>query len=370
MEIKFPWWQPVITGAEMPLLKKVIDSNFLNEGQFTRTLEENLAGLLGARHAIAMTSGTTAIFAVLAALDIGHGDEVIIPNTTFIATAHAVILAGATPVLADADAATLCLDAAACAKAVTARTKAIIPVHVSGRSADMEALLAVAEEHGLHLVEDAAEAMFSRAADGRALGTLGIAGCYSLSPNKIIGSGQGGLVVTDDDGMAARLREIKDQGRPVRGTGGGDDAHPTTGYNFKYTNLQAAVALAQLDHVEERAGHQRMLRRLYGQRLDALNGLYLPPFDLDGGELPLWIDALSPRRDALIAYLRERGADCRPIWRPLHSQPAFAAPDEDFPNSRMIGDQGFWLPSALVLSEADVHAICDMIVEFFGETGE
>ena len=171
----------------------------------------------------------------------GVGDEVIVPDVTFIATANAVTLTGASPVLVDIDPRTLTLDPQRTERAITTRTKAIVPVHVSGRAADLGAIMDIAQRHGLLVVEDAAEAFLSKH-DGKCLGTFGIAGCFSLSPNKTVTTGQGGLVVTDDDRLHVRLRELKDQGRPVRGTGG-DDAHDSVGFNFKFTNLQAAIGL-------------------------------------------------------------------------------------------------------------------------------
>ncbi|SVB90055.1 uncharacterized protein METZ01_LOCUS242909, partial [marine metagenome] len=179
---------------------------------------------VGATYAVGVTNGTSALFLALAALGIGHGDEVVVPDLTFIATANAVTLTGATPVLVDIDPATLTISPEAFEKAITAHTRAVIPVHISGRSADLPAIVAIAKEHGLAVVEDAAEA-FASFHDGRALGTIGIAGCLSFSPNKTIMTGQGGMVLTDDEGLHLRLRELKDQGRPVRGTGG-DDPHP------------------------------------------------------------------------------------------------------------------------------------------------
>lgn len=351
-----------MTGNELERIRQVLQSNYLNEGEVTAEFERRIAERVGVRHAVAVTSGTIAIFAALAAAGVGRGDEVIIPDLTFIATANAVTLTGATPVLVDIDAATLTLDPDKAAAAVGPRTKAIVPVHVSGRSADMTQLCGLASRHGLTMVEDAAEAFVSRRA-GRALGTIGHAGCLSFSPNKSITTGQGGMVLTDDPVLAGRVRELKDQGRPARGTGG-DDLHPTLGFNFKLTNLQSAVGLAQLDALDERLERQRSIYRRYAERLSGARGLVLPGFDLDGGETPLWTDALVEHRDALDRHLADRGMGCRRFWLPIHTQAPYRTAGTDLPNSVRAAARAIWLPSAFTLSDADVDAVCDAILAF------
>jgi perosamine synthetase len=360
---RIPWWEPVVGAEERAAVAAVVDSNYLNEGDITAEFERQAAALFGARHAVAATSGTAAIFLALAALGIGHGDEVIVPDVTFIATANAVVLTGATPVLVDVDRATLTIDPAAIDRAVTQRTKAIVPVHVSGRAAAMADILALARRRGLAVVEDAAEALLSRHR-GRSLGTFGIAGCFSFSPNKTITTGQGGLVVTDDDAMMTRLRELKDHGRPVRGTGG-NDVHATLGFNFKLTNLQSAVGVAQLPKLAARAAHLRDLSRWYRARLTDVPQVTLLPFDVDGGETPQWIDALVEDRDALVDHLRQHDMHCRPFWFPIHTQKPYERPQIAFPVSSELMPRAVWLPSALSLTEPDVDSVCERIRGFY-----
>ena len=189
MNSKVEFWVPRFGAEEKARLADVIDSGFLNDGEVTAQFESQLAALLGCKYVVATTSGTTAIFLALAGIGVGPGDEVIVPDVTFIATANAVTLAGAKPVLADIDPQKLTLDPKCAERAITPRTKAILPVHVSGRAADLGAILDVAERHGLLVVEDAAEALLSKH-HGRCLGTFGVAGCFSLSPNKTITTGQ------------------------------------------------------------------------------------------------------------------------------------------------------------------------------------
>jgi perosamine synthetase len=247
---RIPWWRPETGTEERDMVLGVLDSNYLNDGDVTTEFERRMAAALGARYGVAVTSGTAAIFLSLAAVGVRHGDEVVVPDVTFIATANAVTLTGATPVFVDIDPATLGMDPAAFERAITPRIKAVVPVHVSGRASAIERILDVANAHNIVVVEDAAEALRSRH-QGRCLGTFGRAGCFSFSPNKTITTGQGGLIVTDDEALTVRLRELKDQGRPMRGTGG-NDVHDSIGFNFKLTNLQAAVGMAQLARLDAR----------------------------------------------------------------------------------------------------------------------
>lgn len=364
VEVKtIPWWHPLMTGEEEARVIDVLRSNYLNDGDVTTGFEDRIAGLLGASHAVATTSGTTAIFLALAAAGAGAGDEVIVPDVTFIATANAVRLTGATPVLVDINPHSLNVDPGHVRDSITPRTKAIVPVHVSGRSADMPALLSIAAAHGLAVIEDAAEGLLSEL-NGRKLGTIGTAGCLSFSPNKTITTGQGGMVLTNDAAFAARLRALKDHGRPVRGTGGNDE-HATLGFNFKLTNLQSAVGLAQAEMLESRVVRLRQIYRGYRDGLQGIDGVVLPGFDVDGGETPQWVDAVVERRDSLVEHLLAHDIHCRPFWYPLHTQYPYRRPDSQFPHSSRVMPKALWLPSALSLTDEDVATVCRTIRNFY-----
>jgi perosamine synthetase len=365
---KIEWWEPQIGEKERELLLQVLDSNFLNDGEFTTRFEQQLTDLLGCKHAVAVTSGTTALFLALVANDIGHGDEVIVPDITFIATANAVSMTGAKPVLADIDPDTLNLSPAEFKKAITPKTKAVIPVHISGRSADMPAILKIAKDHDLLVIEDAAEALLSKM-DGKCLGTHGKEGIISFSPNKTITTGQGGVVLTDDDAVEMRLRELKDQGRPVRGTGG-DDNHDRIGYNFKLTNMQAAIGIAQLEKIETRTNKMKQTYLHYVDSLKDLEGLTLFPFQVEKGETPQWVDASTQRRDELVEYLQKRNIICRKFWFPLHSHKPYSLPDDKFPQSTELSSKAFWLPSSYLLSNAEIEQVCQHIRSFFDKSSQ
>ena len=359
---ELPFWKPQFGAEEKALVAEVIETGFLNDGDVTTKFEEKVAELLGCKYVVAVTSGTAAIFLALAAIGIGPGDEVIVPDVTFIATANAVCLAGAKPVLVDIDPRTLTLVPGRTEQAITRRTKAIVPVHVSGRAANMSALSDISRRHGVPIVEDAAEAFLSKR-DGKCLGTFGIAGCFSLSPNKTITAGQGGLVATDDDALHMRLRELKDQGRAVRGTGG-DDTHNALGYNFKFTNVQAAVGLAQLKDLPRRLKRQTAIYLGYADGLHDVPGISVLPFCIEDGEIPQWTDVLIERRDCLFEHLSQRGMFGRRFWHPLHTQAPYRASSAAFPNSTKLVPHAMWLPSAFTLSDSDVAAVCHEVQEF------
>jgi len=364
MTKSIPWWTPQIGPAELPLVRDVLESNYINEGEVTAAFERRIAELVGAPYGVAVTSGTAAITLALMGLGVGPGDEVIVPDLTFIATANAVVLAGANPVLVDIDARTLNIDPAAAARAITSRTKAIVPVHVSGRAADMHAIVALAKQHRLVVVEDAAEALLSRH-EGRYLGTHGDAGCFSFSPNKTITTGQGGMIVTANEQLHRRLRELKDQGRPVRGTGGAD-VHASLGFNFKLTNLQAAVGMAQLGYLETRLARQRQIYTEYVAGLKGTNGITLLGFRTEQGESPQWTDALCDRRDELDEYLRSLNIHTRRFWFPLHTQAPYRLSDEAFSNTTSLCPRALWLPSAFQLTTEDIATVCNHIRKFYG----
>lgn len=357
------WWEPVIGDKEKKLILKALDNNYPNEGELATKFEKIIAEFVGTKYAIAVTSGTVAMFLSLKACGIGPNDEVIVPDLTFIATANAVDMCGATPVLVDIKSETLNIDPNAIEKAITEKTKAIMPVHVTGRPSDMTAVIDIADRHNLFVIEDAAEAFMSKY-NSKYLGTFGTTGCFSFSPNKIITTGQGGIIVTDDDKIHQRLRELKDQGRPVRGTGG-DDIHYSRGYNFKFTNLQAALGLGQVSYLDERTKRLKKTHEIYEEHLKGVDAIQVLPFNIGGGELPLWTDVLVENRDELVDYLKAKNIDCRKFWHPLHTQKPYESSNARFSIATELAPKALWLPSAFTMDDEDIYYIIDMIRKFF-----
>jgi perosamine synthetase len=357
------WWHPVMGEEEAQAVREVLAGGFPNDGDVTEEFAARIASLAGVAHGIGVSSGSAAIYCGLVACGVGPGDEVIVPDLTFVATANAVRLAGAEAVLADVRREDFTLDPEAIETLLSPRTRAIVPVHVNGRGGSVEEIVELASRHGLSVVEDAAEALAS-CFHGRPLGSLGQAAAFSFAPTKLVSTGQGGVVVTDDPDVATRVRELKDQGRAVRGTGGAD-SHPVFGFNFKLTNVQAAIGLAQLDRLDERLAKLRALEDWYAEELEGLEPeLRLVGGDRVGGEAHGWVDALAADRDALIAHLRTRDIDPREFWLPLHTQAVYAAEESRFPNAASVSAHGFWLPSALSLERRDVAIVGEAVRTF------
>lgn len=359
-----PWFQPEMTGAEIGRLTEVLDRNFLNDGPLTREFERQVAERIGVRHAVAVTSGTAAITLALMAKGIGRGDEVIVPDLTFVATANAVRLTGATVVLADVEPERFSLSQESVAMRVTTRTRAVVSVDVNGRGADYRWLEPFCNRHNLTLICDAAEAFGSKF-NGRPLGSFGDAACFSFSPNKTITTGQGGMIVTRNEELYHRLLELKDQGRRQRGTGG-DDLHPVMGFNFKFTDLQAAVGLAQLGAFDERLTHAHRRDRWYRDALDGLSGLTLPDNSREVDEVRQWADVLVDRRNDVRRKFDECGIGVRAFWFPIHRQEPYRTVDNLFPHAEDVSSRGLWLPSHFRITEADVERVADAIREVLG----
>lgn len=353
---------PEIGTEEYPLIKQVLDANYTNQGPMTEKFEATIGKLLGVKHVLATNSGTIALFLALKGLGIGVGDEVIVPDITYIASANAVTLTGAQPVFVDVTN-ELMMDPVLLEGVITPRTKAIMPVCVSGRSPDMGRILSVAKKNNLFVVEDAAEAFCSKK-NGVFLGTLGNAGAFSLSPNKTITSGQGGFVVTNNDALYVRLRQLRNQG--VEGKlSGGDDIHPTLGFNFKFTDLQAAVALGQLTLLDKRLARMKKTHEIYKNELRNISGLTIFECNTVDGEVPQWTDCIVEKRNELDSYLIEKNIDCRRFWFPLHEQVPYKQPAQSFPAASKLGPKAIWLPSSFRMTDEDVMTVCKEIKNFF-----
>jgi perosamine synthetase len=353
------WFGPHLTGREFEHLRGVLDRQYVNDGPLAREFERRIAALVGTRHAVAVTSGTAAITLALMAAGIGPGDEVLVPDLTFAATANAVRLAGADVRLVDVEPVRFGIDPDGVEAAIGPRTRALVTVDVNGRGADYGRLEPICRNKGLVLICDAAEGLGSRHA-GRAIGTFGLASCFSFSANKTITAGQGGIVTTDSDALHDRLRELKDQGRRHGGTGG-DDLHPVVGFNFKFTDLQAAVAMPQLDEIEKRIAAAQRRDAMYAERLANQPGLTLPPFE-EPGEVRQWTDVLIENRASVSAALDAAKIGSRAFWFPLHRQEPYAADESRFPNSTEISRRGLWLASRLDISDSDIERVASTVI--------
>jgi len=360
---KISWWEPLLDSSDSKAASKIIKLNYPNEGLFTKKLEKKLSSLLKVKHCICVTSGTMAIFLALKSLGIKKEDEVIVPDITFAATANAVNLCGAKTVLVDVSKESLTIDVNLLEKKINSKTKAIIPVHVSGRGAEMKKILKIAKRHKIPVIEDAAEAFMSKY-NNKYLGTFGLLGCFSFSANKIVTSGQGGFIATDDSKLDRVIRKLKNQGIVGR-SDGGNTIHHQHGYNFKYTNLQAAIVLNQIKSLNRRVSRLKRHYKIYKHNLNNLKKVKVFNFEISNGEFPLWTDIWCEKRDQLHSYLIKKKIDCRKFWYPLHTQKPFKANNKDFKNSKKIFKNLLWLPSALKLQDSDILRVCTSIKNFY-----
>lgn len=355
-------YEPWIGRPELARVVRCVKSGWISSiGAEIGEFEARFAALCARRFGVATSNGTTALHLALAALGIGPGDEVIVPALTFVATANAVHYTGATPVFADADPVTWNVDPAAVAKSVTRRTRAILAVHLYGQPADMRALASTARRAGAVLVEDAAEAHGARY-HGRPVGSLGAVACFSFYGNKMVTTGEGGMVLTSDAKLAARLRLLRDHAMsPKRRY-----YHTEIGFNYRMTTLQAALGLAQLDRFEEICRRKQRIAAWYRDGLRGLP-LELAP-DVPGSENVHWMFSALIRRDARLdrdAFARRllaRGIDSRPFFVPIPELPPYRGRGT-YPVAADLGTRGVNLPSGPRLSRRDVRFICDEITD-------
>lgn len=349
---------PDLSGNEKLYVNECIDSTWISSaGRFIGDFERAFADLCGATHAIATNNGTTALHLALAALNIGPGDEVIVPVLTYIATANAVRYCGATPVFADVEPDTMNLDPEAFEAAITDRTRAVVPVDLYGHPADMKAITEIADRHGIIVVEDSAEAHGAEIG-GKRVGSLGHATAFSFFGNKILTTGEGGAVTTDDDALAARLRLLRGQGMdPDRRYWFTD-----VGFNYRMTNIAAAIGLAQLERFDESLSRRDTIAERYGALFAGVPRISLPR-SRPGYRRVNWIytvtiDGISTeQRDQLILGMAADGIETRPVFHPLHHLPPYLEPHSAYPVAERLGATGISLPTHVGLTDADLESV-------------
>lgn len=359
---KIPWFGPEIGEREKQLVSEVLNSAYINDGEVTRAFETKVAKFVGAKHCVAVTSGTAAITLALMGLGVVPGDEVIIPDLTFIGTANAVKLAGAVVKLVDIEPERFTIDVEKVEDAIGLRTRAIVSVDVNGRGANYDVLEPLVKNRGLFLVCDAAEALGSKY-KGQYLGSFGDAACFSFSANKTVTTGQGGMIATNNTELYYRLLELKDQGRRKQGTGG-NDLHPVMGFNFKLTNLQAAVGIAQMERLSERLQKAQQRDMWYRDLLSNFSGITFPPIDIDGGEVLQWTDILIEDRVKLSNTFNNANIGHRAFWYPLHTQKPYLLPSTSlFTSAVTVSERGLWLPSYFSLTREQSEFVAKVIMD-------
>ena len=355
---KISWWRTSFGADAVSAVSQALTAEQISQGPLTSELESQIARELGVPYAIVTTSGSVALLLALMALGIGRDDEVIVPNRTWIATAHAAVLLGAKVVLVDSLPGIPALDVARIREKITPRTKAILPVHLNGRAVDMEAVNKLAAEFGLFVVEDACQALFSRNSAGF-LGTQSDAGCFSLGVSKLISTGQGGVVVTRDAAIYEKLKLARNHGVVDNFT----DTWNQLGFNFKFTDLLASIGLAQLSHSAECIGHVKKVYARYQESMAEFPFLRMIPVQVESGELPLYVEVLCDERGALLEFLSARGIQTRPSLPSLHTSD-YLDNEGDFPNSLLFAQQGMYLPCGPSQSLENVDLVLDALRQF------
>ncbi len=354
--------EPLLRGREKELLAKCIETGWISsDGPFVKEFENKFASYIGCDYGVSVCNGTAALETALFAAGVSKGDEVIMPAFTIISCALAVIRLGAIPVLVDAEADTWNMDVSQIEKCITKKTKAIMPVHIYGHPVDMDPLLSIAQKHDLVVVEDAAE-VHGAEYKGRKCGSLGHISAWSFYANKIITTGEGGMVLTSDKKMAERAKSYRNLSfRPEKRF-----YHTELGYNFRMTNMQAAIGIAQMERIDEFIDIKRNLGKYYRQCLSDIKGIKFQT-EKPWAKMVYWMycielgTALCISAEFLMKELKARGMGARPFFMGLHQQPALLElglfKDEKYPVTERISKQGLYLPSGMALTKNQVNEV-------------
>ena len=357
---------PALVGNEKTYVLDCLESTWISSsGKYVGQFEASFAEFCGVEHALSCCNGTVALHLALMALGVGPGDEVIVPTLTFVATANAVTYCGARPVFVDSEPETWNLDPTQIEDLITPQTKGIIVVHLYGHPVDMDPVLDIARKHAIFVVEDAAEAHGAEY-KGQRVGSLSDIATFSFYGNKIITTGEGGMVVTNDDALASQVRQLKGQGMDP------DRRYwfPIVGYNYRMTNVAAAIGLAQLEKADWHIARRREIAEQYARHLTGVPGISLQP-EKPWARNVYWMisvvlsEDLSVSRDSVMAKLAEVGIETRPFFYPMHALPMYRdlARGQSYPVADRLAAQGINLPSSATLSEGDLAFVCDQIVQ-------
>jgi len=360
--------EPKFGAREKELLNLCIDTGWVSsDGPFIKEFEERFAAFTGVKYGVAVCNGTAAIEASLFALKVEEGDEIIMPTFTIISCAIAALRRGAKPVLVDIDPEIWTMDVGMIESRITKKTKVIMPVHIYGHPVDMDPLMEIAGKHGLLVMEDAAE-VHGAEYKGRRCGSMGNASTFSFYANKIVTTGEGGMVLTNDPETAERAGSFRNLCfRPEKRF-----YHTELGYNFRMTNLQAALGVAQTERIEESIAIKRRLGHYYRERIAGIPGIRFA-VEKPWAKSVYWMyaveidSATGLNAEKVMGKLRTRGIDTRPFFMGLHEQPVFRQiglfRDEHYPNAESACRQGFYLPSGMALTERQVDIVCGELKE-------
>ncbi|MDD5111442.1 MAG: DegT/DnrJ/EryC1/StrS aminotransferase family protein [Candidatus Altiarchaeota archaeon] len=339
------------------LVEAFVSGWISSKGPFVGRFERLVAAYCGVRHAVSASNGTAALHLALKALGIGPGDEVIVPALSFISTANVVSYCGARPVFVDSHPDYWCMDPGLVQESITRRTKAIIPVHAYGHPCDMREIMRIARDFRLRVVEDCAEAIGSRYR-GRMAGSFGDVGCFSFYANKTVTTGEGGMCVTNDRKLADKISVLKNYGMSP----GRRYWHDVIGFNYRMTNLQAAIGVAQMRKANSFVRRKREIAKAYGERLSGVVGITLPK-EMPWAKSSFWMYSVlverkfGTGRDTLMKSLSKNGVETRPLLQPINLMPPYRTKNR-FPVAESLSKRGVSLPSGVDLSERDLEKVC------------
>lgn len=355
--------EPSLRGNEIDYVNQCLAEGWISSnGRFIVEFEEKFAQFAGTKYAVSTNNGTTALHLALIALGLKPGDEVIVPTLTYIATANAVVYCGATPVLVDADPDTMNIAIDQIESKITDRTVGIIPVHLYGHPAEMVEISKIAKKHNLWVVEDAAEA---HAAEhyGRKVGSLGNCGVFSFFGNKIITTGEGGMITTNSESLMTRLKFLRSQGMSLEKR----YWFPEVGYNYRMTNVQAAIGLAQLEQIDDFLARRIEISKLYNQLFSDFTAYVQTPFVKTGNKHVYWMYTINLKgkhaifRDKLMNILDEKGIETRPVFYPMHQMPPYFDDKNKYDVADNLSGSGINLPTHVNLSDADIHYVVEAV---------
>ena len=352
------WWRTSFGDREVEKLRESVQKECIGQGLVTEEFEEEISLALNVPFVVATTNGSAALYMALLSLGIGHGDEVIIPNRTWIASANAILLTGAKVVLVDVRSDIPLIDVAQIQSKITTQTKALMPVHLNGRSADMQGIQRLAEKFGIPIIEDACQAFFSSNSSGY-LGTQSDVGCFSLGVTKLVSTGQGGFVVTKNRDVYERLKCIRNHGVTDEFT----ESYDQFGFNFKFTDLLASFGLVQLSRVSKRIVHLNKIYAKYESAISKFKCVNLLPVNVLNGEIPLYAEVLCPERKELENFLHFHNIQARIVPPDLSLSSCFKD-DGSFPNSIRFSDQGLYLPCGPEQPLENIDFVIDTLYDF------
>lgn len=364
MTYKYPVYQPDLSGNEKKYVNDCLDSTWISsKGKFISEFENKFAEFIGVKYAAAVPNGTIALHLALLTLGIGPGDEVIVPTFTYIASVNAITYCGAKPVFADSEKSFWQIDPSDVERKITSRTKAIMPVHLYGHPCDMDSLNAIAKKHNLLIVEDCAEAFGSRYKNIH-VGNFGEVSTFSFFGNKAITTGEGGMVVTNDNNLYEKSIHIKGQGLAANR----EYWHDVVGYNYRMTNICAAIGLAQLERAEAIIKKKKQLAQWYNKYLSSLP--VEPQREAPNVFNSYWMYTIlvekAEQRDKLREHLKQNGIETRPAFFPVHTMPIYFDKNTHLPAAEDLCSRGINLPSYPALTEEDVKIISKIVGDFYG----